>query len=115
MKLQKLIRHECQDKHDMSDVNDGKRITFRLSGNLANKLEEERERRSGPYKVPRSEVIRTALEQYLTDEDDRDHIILKIPSDLAEKLETARGREPDQVSRSKVVRTALEQYLTDED
>ena len=42
------------------------RLTVRLDPDLDEQLEDER--KQGPYNVPKSEVVRAALEEYLSDD-----------------------------------------------
>lgn len=56
----------CNTCMHMSD-NDGEaRVTVRLDPELDGALEAEREQ--GPYTVPKAEVIRTALKEYLNED-----------------------------------------------
>ena len=50
------------------DEDKGTRVTIRLDSEMDDRIEKERDQ--GPYKVPKTEVIRVALEEYF-DEDSR--------------------------------------------
>lgn len=51
------------------DGEDGTRVTVRVGPDLESRIEDEREQ--GPYKVPKSEVVRAALKEYFDENSKR--------------------------------------------